>query len=193
MKKVVFLISIIFISICLTGCGKSESEQLAENIKKMELTGNLVTYEAYYHNIIEYKTKAGTGITHWFEKDRMLFAEYTGTIKLGVDLSKVDIDVKGNEIIVSLPQATVIGEPSVDKNDFNANNFIESKDGINKNPLTIEDSTAAYKQAQQNMKDSAVNDNELLSLARDRAKVLIAENIKQFSNLSEDKYTITWK
>lgn len=193
MKKIFIVMSIIFSTLCLTGCNNKKNDKLAENIKRMELTGNLVTYKAYYHNVVEYEKKAGSGITHLLEKDRKLFAEYTGTIKLGIDLSKVKIDVKGNEINVFIPKAIIIGEPNVDKDDFNAENFIESKDGLNKNKITVEDASAAFDEAQENIKEITYDDNELLSLAQKRAKVIIEENIKQFSEISEDKYVIVWE
>lgn len=193
MKKRILLICLIVITLCLTGCGSSKVENLSENIKKMELTGNLVTYEAYFHNIIEREKEAGSGLTHILEKDRKLFAEYTGTIKLGIDMSKVKIEVKGNEINVTIPKAKVIGEPNVDKDDFKAENFIESKEGINKNPITANDSAAAFDEAQKNMKEYASSDESLLNIAQKRAKVLIEENINQFSGMSENKYTITWE
>lgn len=193
MIKKFMLVIVIFLSLCLTGCGKNDIDSLGENIKKMELTGNLVTYKAYYHNVIEYEKKAGTGITHIFEKDRKLFVEYTGTIKLGIDLSKVKITVSGNEVNVFLPSATIIGEPNVDKDDFKEENFIESKDGINSNKITMEDSSMAFDEAQKNIKEITLNDRELLLLAQKRAKVIIEENIKQFALVSSDKYVINFE
>ena len=91
MKKVLMLMIVILSMICLTGCGKSKEEIISESVKKIELTGDLVTYQAYYHNVIEYEKPVEKGITHVFEKERKLFAEYTGTIKLGINLSKVKI------------------------------------------------------------------------------------------------------
>lgn len=193
MKRNRTLIIIILSTLCLTGCNNGNVNNLAENIKKMELTGNLVTYKAYYHNVVEYEKEAGSGITHLFEKNRKLFVEYTGTIKLGIDLSKVKINVKGNEINVFLPKATIIGEPNVDKNDFKEENFIESKDGINKNKITADDATTAFDEAQKNIKEETANDDELLSLAQKRAKVVIEENIRQFSGIAEEKYVINWE
>ena len=78
---------LIILTICLlTGCGKEKAEFAAEEIKQLNLSGNLVTYQAYYHNVLIHEKKSGTGIAHWLEKDRKLFAEYTGTIKYGIDL-----------------------------------------------------------------------------------------------------------
>ncbi len=194
MKKFKLSLTIALLIGCLAGCEKSSTESLAENVKRIELTGNLVTYQAYYHNVLEYEKKAGSGITHMLEKDRKLFAEYTGTIKYGIDLSRVKIDVKDNEIMVFIPKAKIIGEPNVDKDDFKSENFIESKDGfINKNPITADDIAEAFDQAQTDIKENAQNNTELLDMAQKRAKAIIEENIKQFSGISESKYTINWE
>lgn len=193
MRKYILLIVLFLTVISLSGCEKAKVEDLSQNIKKMELVGNLVTYKAYYHNVVEYDKEAGSGLTHLFEKDRKLFIEYTGTIKLGIDLTNVKIDVKGNEINVFIPKATIIGEPNVDESDFKKENFIESKDGINKNKITVEDAQKAFKKAQKQIKKSTANDKELLLVAQKRAKVIIEENIKQFSQLNEDEYIINWE
>jgi len=193
MKKF-FVINLILVSLfSLTGCKKNEDKVLADNIKKIHLTGNLVTYQAYYHNVVEYDKKAGTGITHLFEEDRKLFAEYTGTIKLGINLSKVKIKTSGREVNVFIPKASVIGAPNVDKDDFKEENFIESREGINKNPITADDSAAAFDKAQAEMFESASQDEELLSKARQRAKIIIEENIIQFSGLNQKDYSINWE
>ena len=190
LKIVIFSILVLLV----TGCGSKDLATLSENIKKIELTGNLITYQAYYHNVIEYDKKAEFGITHLFEKDRKLFAEYTGTIKYGINLSDVKIELKGNEINVFIPKATIIGEPNVDKDDFKSENFIESKDGIlNKNPLTVDDSSLAFDKAQAEIKELALKDSETLARAQKRAKVVLEENIHQLSGISEKKYTINWE
>ncbi len=193
MKKIYILIAFIFLVSGLTGCGSKE-KTLSENLKKIELSGDLVTYEAYYHNVLEYDKKAGTGILNLFEKDRRLFAEYTGTIKYGINLSKVKIDVKGKNINVFIPKASVIGEPNVDKDDFKEENFIESKDGwLNPNPITADDISAAFDIAQNEMKATALANEEVLNMAQKRAKVVLEENIGEFSGLSKDEYVINWE
>lgn len=194
MKKVYLIITILLSILCLTGCKEASEEVLKENMKKLELTGNLVTYQVYYHNVLEYEKKPGSGIEHWFEIKRMLFAEYTGTIKLGINLSKVKINVTGNTINVVIPKTTIIGEPNVDKNDFSPKNFIVSRDSwLNSNPITADDSAKAFDEAQQSMKNSVLQDTELLATAQKRAKILIEENINQFSGMSKGSYTIKWE
>lgn len=195
MKKIVFNVGIILAMFVLTGCGKNEDyESLSENVKRLELTGNLVTYEAYYHNVLEFEKEAGKGITHVFEKDRKLFAEYTGTIKLGIDLNKVKVEINGKEINVKIPAAKIIGQPNVDKDDFKKEKFIESEEGfINKNPINGDDISKAFDDAQAAMKKYAEDDEELLAIAQKRAKIIIEENINQFSGMKPSDYTINWE
>ncbi len=194
MRKRIVIISIVLFAFCLTGCGKNSNQVLTENMKKIELTGNLVTYQAYYHNVIEYDKPVGAGITHLLEKERKLFAEYTGTIRLGINLSKVRIEMKKNSINVFIPKAKIIGEPNVNKDDFDANNFIESKDSwINSNPITADDSSSAFDKAQKEMKEIAMNDEELLSQTQQRAKILIEEKIIQLSGLNRKDLNIMWE
>lgn len=190
MRKRLILVIIISITILLTGCeNKRDLKNLSENINKIELKGDLVTYEAYYHNVIEYEKEKD----NWLEKDRKLFAEYRGTIRIGINLSDVKIDIEGNEIKVFIPKAKIIGEPNVEEESFKAENFIESKDGIFKNKLTIEDSNKAFNEAQKNMKKIAEQDEKLFDISQTRAKAIIEETIKEFTGLSEKDYKINWE
>lgn len=193
MKKIYIIISILFLSF-LTGCDKNNVENLEQNLSKMELSGNLVTLETYYHNVAELEKEAGSGILHWFEKDRKLWIEYTGTVKLGIDMSKVKINTKGNKITVFIPKAEMIGEPDVLTEDFNENSFIYSEDGIiNKNKITAEDAAKAMAYAQKATAEKVQENTHSLKLAQMRAKNLIEEYINQFSGISKDAYTINWK
>ena len=194
MKKYFICVLLVMIILLISGCENNKNELTTENIKKLELTGNLVTYQAYYHNVIEYDKPVGAGITHLLEKERKLFAEYTGTIRLGINLSKVKIEMKKNSINVFIPKAKIIGEPNVNKDDFDANNFIESKDSwINSNPITADDSASAFDKAQKEMKEIAMNDEELLSQTQQRAKILIEEKIIQLSGLNRKDLNIMWE
>lgn len=191
MKKIVIIL--ILTAFCLTGCSFGSVNDLKDNMKKMELTGNLVTYKAYYHTVIEYDKEKGSGLTHLFEKDRKMFIEYTATVKLGIDMTKVKIDVDNDEINVFIPKAIVIGEANVDRDNFKEENIIESKEGLNKNKITLEDSNAVFEAAQKSIKENASKDKELLSVAQKRAKIIIEENIRTFSNLNDNQYKINWE
>ena len=194
MKKIIkYILILLFLFVCLTGCSKGNIEDIDKNLKKIELTSNLVTYKAYYHNVIEYKKDKGTGLAHIFEVDRELFIEYSGYVKLGIDLSEVKIVSNGNQIDVYVPKAKIIGNPDVNDKNFTSENFYESKDSINKNVITGDDINEAIQLSKEEMKNMAENDKELLRLAENRAKAILAENIKQVVELSENKYSINWE
>lgn len=110
------------------------------------------------------------------------------------DLSKVKIDVQGDTINVLIPKAKIIGEPNVDESDFKKEKFIESEDGfLIKNPITGDDISKAFDDAQNEMKKSAESDEQLLSTAQTRAKIIIEESINQFAGISSKDYTINWE
>ena len=194
MKKVIYVIISILFIMCLTGCDKNNVEKLEKNISKINLSGDLVTLETYYHNVAEVTKEAGSGITHWFEKDRKLWIEYTGIVKIGIDMSKVEIETKGDQITVFIPKAKIIGTPDVLDEEFSKESFIDSEDGlINKNKITVEDSTKAMEVAQKTMRENVKNDSQLLKTAQKRAKNLVEEYINQLSGMSNTLYSIKWE
>lgn len=193
MKKILFISCIVLVSFCVTACGNS-TESLEESINNIKLESNLVSYDALYHNVIEYEKKAGPGFTHLFEKNRKMFVEYTGTIEMGIDLSKVKMTVVDNQVNVFVPKAEVIGEPDVDYSQFNEKCFIENKDGlINKNPITLDDSSNAFQKAQNNMKQFALSDKNILNQVQVRAQLILEEMIKNIVPIDESKYSINWE
>ena len=192
MKKTnLFIIVLCIMVLTLTGCGTDKTKILNENMKKIDFTGDLITYQAYYHNIIEYDKQKDS----FLEKNRKLFAEYTATVDLGIDMEKVIVTQKDeNTINVFLPKAKIINGPNISKEDFDENKFIESSDNlIFKNNIDANDSTNAVMQAQKEMKEAVNKDEELLDLARRRAKIIVEENIRQAIGLSDNAYSITWE
>lgn len=198
MKKKLYVIIPIVLLLILVGIyllnKKPVIEDLQQNLSKIELTGDLVTLETYYHNVAEVEKEAGSGIAHWFEKDRKLWIEYTGIVKIGIDMSNVKIDTNGNQITVFIPKAEIIGKPDVLDEEFSKESFIDSEDGlINKNKITVEDSTLAMQVAQSTMRENVINDTQLLKTAQKRARNLIEEYINQFSGISDTLYSIKWE
>ena len=192
MKKTnLFIIVLCIMVLTLTGCGTDKTKILNENMKKIDFTGDLITYQAYYHNIIEYDKQKDS----FLEKNRKLFAEYTATVDLGIDMEKVIVTQKDeNTINVFLPKAKIINGPNISKEDFDENKFIESSDNlIFKNNIDANDSTNAVMQAQKEMTEAVNKDEELLDLARRRAKIIVEENIRQVIGLSDNAYSITWE
>lgn len=84
------------------------------------------------------------------KKDRQFWIEYTGTVKLGIDMSKVQMKVNGTDVTVTIPEAEV-QQVNVDDDSYNSDSYIFSEDGINKNEITAEDATGAVENARNEM------------------------------------------
>ena len=154
-KKIITLslIGILLISL-LSGCGKSEDKEAAKStepdIMQVRSICKLASVECYYHNVAKSEKPAGTGIWHFGEKDRQFWIEYTGTVKLGIDMSKVQMKVNGTDVTVTIPEAEVL-QVNVDDDSYNSDSYIFSEDGINKNDITAEDATGEVENARYEM------------------------------------------
>ena len=191
----VIIIGILLISL-LSGCGKSEDKEAAKStepdIMQVRSICKLATVECYYHNVAKSEKPAGTGIWHFGEKDRQFWIEYTGTVKLGIDMSKVQMKVNGTDVTVTIPEAEV-QQVNVDDDSYNSDSYIFSEDGINKNEITAEDATGAVENARNEMIKTAEENTALLVNAQERAKKMIENYIMQLGETTGTEYQITWK
>lgn len=213
MRKTILTIMIGALSLSLCACGNkgnpSEtqiSQHTEENRETETETGaepilpdlgqirsicNLATMECYYHNVAKSVKEKGSGISHWGEKDRIFWIEYTGIAKIGINMAEVAMEINGENVTVVLPQATLI---SCGIEEIDESSFVYSQDSSwNKNQVSAEDQTAAVNQAQEDMKANVENDTALLASARDRAKKLIENYIEKLGEVSGVEYTITWE
>lgn len=193
-KKIMLSIFIVFLSFNIAACSSNSNFFKKEpEISQIRNICNLSTLECYYNNVAKSTKTSKEGLIHIGEKDRIFWIEYTGIARLGIDISKVKIDVNENNVIVTLPKAEIIGEPTIESNSLGEESFFISKDGLNKNKITADDQTKAISIAQEDMKEK-VSKNELLLLrAQNRAKTLIENYINQLGEISGVGYKITWE
>lgn len=192
MIKKILLIGIMLMTV-LTMCSCSAEKKV---INKPEITQirsicNLATLECYYHNVAKSVKTTGEGIAHWGEKERKFWIEYTGVAKVGVDMSKVTMEIDGTNVIISIPDAELMNI-SVEESTLNEESYISSADGLNSNKITAEDQTAAIENAQKEMEESVKNNSALLLSAQSRAKDLIKNYIECLGEVSGMEYEITW-
>ncbi len=168
------------------------SKSTEPDIMQVRSICKLATVECYYHNVAKSEKPAGTGIWHFGEKDRQFWIEYTGTVKLGIDMSKVQMKVNGTDVTVTIPEAEV-QQVNVDDDSYNSDSYIFSEDGINKNEITAEDATGAVENARNEMIKTAEENTALLVNAQERAKKMIENYIMQLGETTGTDYQITWK
>lgn len=191
MKKIALILLVITLITVLLGCSEKK-EIVSPDISQIRSICNLATLECRYHNVAKGKKDVSDGLTHLFEKEREFWIEYTGVVKVGIDLSKVKIETNNDKVTVYLPNAKVL-ESIIDPQTLNENSYIASADGWNKNKITADDQTAAIKKAQENMEKEANNNGKLLLQARDNAEKLLKNYIDKLGEFSGVEYKITWK
>lgn len=172
---------------------KIENEEVT--IQEPDLTQirsicKLATLECYYHNVAKSTKEAGSGVAHWGESDRQFWTEYTGVVKIGVDMSKGTIDVQGTDVTVYIPDAEII---SIKLDSESIQEPITDTDSINKNPIDSDDITGAVDDAQNQISTSIENDSSLLASAQDRAKKLIQNYIDRLGEASGVTFTVHFK
>lgn len=182
------LISLI-LACCLAAFALSAcSEEKTPDFSGYERIAELSTLECTFHNVAEIYND-GTdilfGINVGYKK---AWFEYDGTINLGVDVSKVRIegpDANG-VVTIAVPNAQVLGLPDADETTFSD---IYKDTGVLTRIETV-DQSEAYKTAQAKMKESAENNSELMSQAKERAKTLLGQYVQNVGQSIGQNYEI---
>ena len=192
MKKRIRLGVILICSCVLCGCGKEQQTLLPEEEKIRQIC-ELSTLECEFNNVAKGEKTKGEGISHVGEKDRKYWIEYIGIVKLGIDVSKVSLEIEENNVVISMPQAELqyIG---IKDDSYNEESIITSQDAFfNKNKITVEEQKEAITNAQENMKETILESEDLMRKAQDRAKSLIENYIINIGNATGVTYNIEWK
>lgn len=162
----------------LVGCSKEKPEPQISNIRNI---CELATLEAYYQEVLEAtndKNKWFTGYKCWLE--------YEGTVKVGVDMSRIDMDVDGNKVRIFMPKAEVL---SINFNEDSCR-VAANAEGIFTRGANVDE---MIKQGQEDMENKVKNDEELLQRGQERAKEMIENYIKSFGKINGKEYIIEWK
>lgn len=152
----------------------------------------LVTVECTYHNVAKSTKSPGIGLEHMGETERVFWIEYTATAEISYDVSKIQMDIDGSEVTITLPRPKVTCK--VNSDSWNENSYVISQDQmIQKNPITADDQTKAINLAQAEMILQIRGNSSLLNTARLQAQELIKNYIDQIGEFTGVQYHITWK
>ncbi len=190
--KIVRAITLFIALLMLTSCAGAKKAPKRPDTTQIRSICELATLECYYHNVAKSVKTAGSGFTDIGEKDRKFWIEYTGTAKIGIDMSKVCMKVEGTRVTVYLPNAELLSI-NIKEQDLNEDSYISSGDSwFNKNKITAEDQISAINNAQNEMKISVESNTALLLTAQSRAQDLIENYINLLGELSGISYEIQW-
>ena len=188
MKKTVARILSFIMLFAASGCAPRETTlDIDPDISRMKNICELATLECYYHNVAKFYEEDASGHLFW-KKDKHFWIEYSGIVKIGIDVSEIGIDVNDKDIKITLPPARVMG-CKLDETSLTKESFIVAKDSAD---ITAEDEQKVIAEAQDAMEASAEKDEAMLANAQQTAKNLLEKYIKNIEELTGKKYTISW-
>lgn len=186
MKKYLSVILIIMICFSSMACAK-EVKNIAPDTARMKSICELAVMECYYHNVAKYKEENATGML-WWEKDRHFWMEYAGVVTIGVDTSLMNIEVKDENVTITIPPAKVLG-CKVDETTLTEDSFIVAQ---NSAKVEAEHQTEAFKSAKDKLESEAKSNFTLLAAAQQRVQKLLEDYVTNIGNSVGKTYKIKW-
>lgn len=189
MKKfVVLLLSVGLLIICAS-CTEDEKviPDTQPQIDQMQTICDLAVMECYYRNVAKFDEENASGILFW-KRDKKFWVEYSGIVKLGIDASQIDMEIHGDTVTITIPEATVLN-CSVDSDSITEDSFVVEQGSAK---ITAKDEQEAFAEAQKKMEESAKNDQVLLRSAQQRAQTLLEEYVKNIGEKIGKNYTVQW-
>ena len=174
------------------GCGRQEEPKeptVALELSQMQNVCELATLECYYHNTAKFDSQKR--VLFWNTSKR-LWIEYSGVVKVGVDIGGLDMEVDGNVVTITLQEAKVMS-CNVDEKSLTPESFYTETTGLGSGEITAEDQSEAFQAAQDGMLETAQGDALLLRQARERAQLLIENYVKNVGEAIGVAYQIQWK
>lgn len=188
MKKTIALFLMMVVVTC-SACGniKSQGKGVEPQVSEMKAICELATMDCYYHNVAKIKQEDAEKFL-WWGKDKHFWIEYEGVVTMGVDASLVTMEVKDDQVTITMPTAKVLG-CKVDETTFTEDSFIIDKDSVD---IKADDQTEALAKAQSDMEETASKDSALLANAQQRAQKLLEDYVNNIGESVGKEYTIKW-
>ncbi|NLO41194.1 MAG: DUF4230 domain-containing protein [Ruminiclostridium sp.] len=190
MRKILSLfLALIMTGMCVSCSAPAEKKPITmePQASQMKAICELAVMECYYHNVAKFMQEDAQGAL-WWKKDKQFWIEYSGVVKLGVDISLVTIEVNNTQITITLPAAKVLG-CKVDSTSLTKDSFIVKKDSAK---IEAADEVAAFEVAQRRLEETAASDTALLANAQQRAQALLEDYVTNIGNAVGIEYSLKW-
>ena len=190
MKKLKkFVVLCLAVIMLFTACGKKGEEVTKElSITQMQTICELATLKCYYHNVAKL-TKEKEVL--WWDTSAELWIEYSGIVKLGVDIANLDMQVDGDQVTITMPKAEVLS-CQVDQTSLNEDSYYTTREGLGAEKINADDQTEAIKTAQENMLENVQSDESLLQQAQQRAQELLEQYVKNVGDAMGKTYEVSF-
>lgn len=189
MKKTAAILLAVLMLVSLVGCKAAPKPvEIGLEQSQMRMICELAVMECYYHNVAKFTQEDATGFWLW-KKDKHFWIEYSGTVKLGIDASRVAMKQDGDKVTITLPPAKVLTcEP--DQDSINSDSYIIDHKSASINSA---DTVKAIEEAQKKLRQKVQNDQALLNEAQQRAKTLLEDYVNNIGRAVGKEYAIEWE
>ena len=189
MKKLMCILISAVLTLSLAACSNTEPApvDMEPKTSQMKAICELAVMDCYYHNVAKYELKDAAGFL-WWTKDKNFWIEYSGVVTIGIDVSRVTVEVDGTKVTISIPAAEVL-RYTVDSSSLTEDSYIVAKDSA---AIEAEDEIAAFSVAQADLEATASQDTALLASAQQQAQQLLEDYINNIGKATGKSYTIEW-
>lgn len=190
MKNFKRMFLMILLTICVCGCTSNVLElDKSIEIKEMRAISELATVECYFHNVAKSDQLTNKAWFEFWKKENIRFwIEYEGVVTVGVKVEDLNVEVKGENVKITLPKAIVL-DAKIEDSTLNKDSFIY--DEKSEKPTAAQE-TKAFEVAQQEMINAANSNKTLLASAEDNAKELLENYVNSIGEVVGVKYKIEW-
>ena len=189
MKKLMCILISAVLSLSLAACSDTEPApvDMEPQTSQMKAICELAVMDCYYHNVAKYELKDAEGFL-WWTKDKNFWIEYSGVVTLGIDVSRVTVEIDGTKVTISIPAAEVLS-CTVDSSSLTEDSYIVAKDSA---AIEAEDEIEAFSVAQADLEATASQDTALLASAQQQAQQLLEDYITNIGKATGKSYSIEW-
>lgn len=189
MKKLMCILISAMLTLSLAACSDTEPApvDMEPKTSQMKAICELAVMDCYYHNVAKYELKDAEGFL-WWTKDKNFWIEYSGVVTIGIDVSRVTVEVDGTKVTISIPAAEVLSY-TVDSNSLTKDSYIVAKDSA---AIEAEDEIEAFSVAQADLEATASKDTALLASAQQQAQQLLEDYITNIGKATGKSYSIEW-
>ena len=189
MKKLMCILISAVLTLSLAACSDTEPApvDMEPKTSQMKAICELAVMDCYYHNVAKYEMKDAEGFL-WWTKDKNFWIEYSGVVTIGIDVSRVTVEVDGTKVTISIPAAEVL-RYTVDSSSLTEDSYIVAKDSA---AIEAEDEIAAFSVAQADLEATASQDIALLASAQQQAQQLLEDYITNIGKATGKSYSIEW-
>lgn len=190
------VVIIVLVCCMLCACNKTETQNTNNipELSSIQVICELATQECYYHTVakIEKSKNVDQELFDFLKQDRIAWIEYAAIAKIGIDVTKVKLNVTDNSVEINIPEAELFSL-TVDPDSYNQDSFYESADyGIVKNAITADMATKAVQAGQIETKAAILSNKSLMKNAQIRAQQLIKNYIDEVGKATGVTYNVKW-